>query len=333
MTTLTQFSLFTSISSIRYQHLSVRLHRDSIHLTFTMAQTLKAQSFSTVRDAATETKSPSPPNLRDRASTEDAAPRPPREHPAARDLARKQREAIVIIDSPVRQRSAARPVPESRESRDREVREMREVHNAREARAAREPRETPQAQQSKKRKHAAPAHNAENTRFPHLPSVPSFALAPPAPPPPKPQPDALALTIASYRTSQSRRAADITIALKHRSESQEMIGTHDRWSQFSRGPEVAKLDLLRALDRAIAADREILRILTQELKDTLAARELVGGIVDGDVEERVEKLTIGPRRIIGRPKKKWSIWAFLGKVIMVLALLAAAWVAREWNII
>lgn len=210
---------------------------------------------------------------------------------------------------------------------------MREVHNVREACEAREPRETPQAQQSKKRKLAAPAHNAGDTRFPHLPSVPSLALAPPAPPPPKPQPDALALTIASYRTSQSRRAADITIALKHRSESQEMIGTHDRWSQFSRGPEIAKLDLLRTLDSAIAADREILRILTQELKDTLAARELVGGIVDGDVQERVEKFTTGPRRIIGRPKKKWSIWTFLGKVIMVLALLAAAWVAREWNII
>ncbi|KAI5814612.1 hypothetical protein BZA77DRAFT_318168 [Pyronema omphalodes] len=306
-----------------------------------MAQTVKAQSFSTFRDAATETKSPPPPDLRNRATTEDVAPRPPREHrerepldhPAARDIARKQREAIVITDSPIRQRTATRPISESRESRDREIREMQEVHNVREARAAQDPRETPQAQQSKKRKLAAPVHNAENTRFPHLPSVPSFALAPPAPPPPRPQPDALSLAIASYRTSQSRRAVDMTIALKHRSESQEMIGTHDRWSQFSRGPEVAKLDLLRTLDRSIAADREILRILTQELKDTLAARELVGSLVDADVEERVEKLTTGPKRIIGRPKKKWSFWAFLGKVIMILALLSAAWVAREWNII
>ncbi|KAF8532840.1 hypothetical protein BDD12DRAFT_540529 [Trichophaea hybrida] len=195
------------------------------------------------------------------------------------------------------------------------------------------PPDLPRAQQSKKRKLASPpSAPAASSRFPHLPSLPSLALSPPPPPPPKPTPDPLTLAVAAYRTTQSRRAADITIALKHRSESQEMILTHERWSHFSRGPEIARLDLLRTLDDAIAADREILRIVAQELRDTLEARERVGGIVDRDVEERAEKLVaVQPvRRVVGR-RRGWG-WGWMLKRLVGLMLLAAAavWVYRTY---
>ena len=147
--------------------------------------------------------------------------------------------------------------------------------------------------------------------------------------------------MAAFRTSQSRRAADITIALKHRTESQEMISTHERWSHFSRGPEIARLDLLRTLDDAVAADREILRIVTQELRDTLRAREAVGAIVDHEVQKRAEALVAPPppppaesrRAVASRARRAGSgaggwLHVLQRAAWALVVLLAVAWAVR-----
>jgi len=105
-----------------------------------------------------------------------------------------------------------------------------------------------------------------------------------------------------------------------------MISTHERWSQFSRGPEIARLDLLRTLDDAIAADREILRVVTQELRDTLEARVRVGGIVDREVDERAEKLVaVAPRRVVGR-QRRWGVVGVVKRLVMLMMLAGAVWV-------
>jgi len=177
----------------------------------------------------------------------------------------------------------------------------------------------PQAQQSKKRKLGRPAGPVLSSRLPHLP------LPPPLPNPAAvPVVDPLAATVATYISTTTRRAADITIALKRRTQSYEMISTHERWAGFSRGPESARLDLLKAMDDAVQADREILRVIAAELRDTLDARERLGGIVDAELtgEGAVKIDATARRRVVGR-RKGWS-WGASTLLVCVLVAVACA---------
>ena len=103
-----------------------------------------------------------------------------------------------------------------------------------------------------------------------------------------------------------------------------MISTHERWAEFSRGPESARLDLLRAMDDAVQADREILRVIAAELRDTLEARERLGGIVDAELTGELTgkaELT-GRKRIVGR-RKGWS-WGTRTMLVWVLVVVVFA---------
>jgi hypothetical protein len=161
--------------------------------------------------------------------------------------------------------------------------------------------------------------------------LPSFALAPPPPPPPPKEKDPLTLLLSAYRGNQSRRAADITIAFKRREQSQEMLTSFANWKGFCKSEESARLDLLRAMDDAVAADREILRILKRELEEVLDVREKVGCEVDREVQE----VAGGKRgkRVIGRPKRPWfyGVGALVRKVlVLVMLVVAAVWVGRSY---
>ncbi|KAI5850973.1 hypothetical protein BZA05DRAFT_474281 [Tricharina praecox] len=189
----------------------------------------------------------------------------------------------------------------------------------------------PQAQQSKKRKLArppaasagAPFHAA---RFPHLPAPPPAASASAA----AAVIDPLAATVATYISTTTRRAADITIALKRRAQSYEMIATHERWAEFARGPESARLDLLRAMDDAVQADREIIRVIAAELRDTIEARERLGGIVDRELTGEGKGMGVAMakgegavrKRVVGR-RRGWG-WGRTTVLIWVLLLMACA---------
>ena len=146
------------------------------------------------------------------------------------------------------------------------------------------------------------------------PAIPATTDSPPT------KEDALKPLLLAYRAASSRRAADITIALKHRSERQEQIQTFGKWSKFCRSPEAARLDLLRSLDDCVAADREILRIVKAELEGTLELREQVGVIVD-DAQDQVFEKT-GQRMVSSRGGTWW--WVVFGRVMRVVGMVVFA---------
>lgn len=148
-----------------------------------------------------------------------------------------------------------------------------------------------------------------------------YPAIPTATDPPTTEGDALKPLLLAYRAASSRRAADITIALKHRSERQEQIQSFGRWSKFCRSPEAARLDLLRALDDCVAADREILRIVKAELEGTLGLREQVGVIVDGAQDQVLEEKT--RRKMVVSRGGTWG-WVVLGRVMRVVGMVAFA---------
>lgn len=82
--------------------------------------------------------------------------------------------------------------------------------------------------------------------------------------------------------------------------------------------------MLRTLDDAVAADREILRVLTVELRDTLAARDRIGGAVDKEVEARGGKLETR-RRIVGRRRRRWNVGMVVNRVVSTLVLALLLW--------
>jgi hypothetical protein len=155
---------------------------------------------------------------------------------------------------------------------------------------------------------------AASALYPAIPAAPET-------PPRSTEEDPLKPLLLAYRAASSRRAADITIALKHRSERQEQIQSFGRWSKFCRSPEAARLDLLRALDDCVAADREILRIVKAELEGTLGLRERVGAIVDHAQDQVFE----GKRaqRKIDNTRGTWG-WVVLGRVMRVVGMVVFA---------
>jgi hypothetical protein len=111
-----------------------------------------------------------------------------------------------------------------------------------------------------------------------------------------------------------------------------MVASYANWKGFCKSEESARLDLLRAMDDAVAADREILRILMAELKELVEVRGSVGEVVDTAVEEEVVGGRKG-KRVVGRPKRPWfsGLGTLIRRVIMLLMLVvAAAWVGRSY---